>query len=709
MNKKNIILVGLMFALLPAAGLADPSLPPWTQGFEFPLVHGTNLNQIGDGWGASDNTVVVQSNTVWTPSLGTNALAIPPRIMASNVVNSASAVSLTNVWTEFYVHPALRMAASDIDATAVDSTMTVQIFVETNGYPVIWHRLPGLGSWQVCSNDFRGTNVAVFSTNLWARVTVCADYSNKVAAVFLDGHLMQDQVPFMNTNQASPGRLVFENGVSSTNYVDEVSVNYSRPATLSADLDNDGVADADEIQRYGTVTNFHRPLITVAQPAHLSIIPVGPFDVMPGSMTNFTLKADPAYVVNQILTNGDSVGSFSWQQSTRTATWSWETIIPDGLSDGSVSGTVTYTRRRYVPEDYDTVQLAMAAALAGEFLVISGGPYSGDVTLSNGVALVVTNATFSENLTLGAGTTGTLSACSGLVVGGTTTVNGLLVVSNGVVNLGSLHIAAGGTVQVVNATSVIANGITMSGNFILDSSWGGGVKAQHPPFGDDFERYTNGMALSGAGYFGWDASASDIVIQTSQAQSNQAVILPDWTSSLNLSLASVSNMWVEWYCQDGWRVPMDVMGLDTVETNLAAMMFINTNGYLVVFNPDLNIWDICSNDAWGVSLTNSLATNEWPRVTVNENYESRKTAVFLNGHLLRQQLRFINTNLTHCATLNWSGGSRGATYLDGLNVWTNADSIVSGDVDTDGIADAREIQLGGSTTSYPRGAVFKIR
>jgi hypothetical protein len=699
---RGLACAAILTLVFAEAGRAA-TVPPWSESFETNPVNSV----IGSfaGWFASDTDVVVQTNVVWSSTLGTNAVIVPPGRVVSNLVTSATS---TNVWFEFFLTNSGAMAADSLGADAVDSNMTVELFVETNGYPVVWH--PASNAWLVCSNDYWKTRVTDFNTNAWMQFTVCSDYGNRRSAVFLNQHLLLQQVRFIDTNRDQSGRFELDTGSSLTQYFDQVSALYT-PSNMTVDLDNDGMADATEIQLYGSVGVRHRPVITVVQPAHGSITPSNSFEVMPGGSTSFTFHADAAYVVAQVYTNGQSVVAFTGQ-NTRDASWEWNTIITNGLSDGTVSALVSYVATRYVPRDHATIQDAMQAAAPGETVVVSNGTYVGNVALSNGVALVGTNVVVSGNLSVAFGTTATVWNSSGLVVSnGTTTVNGMLVISNGTVDLGTLVFGDGASVRVVSATSLTANGIVLTGTVTLDSSWQQVLVRQTPPFADNFERYPVGQAMSGAGLFGWSTPVgSGVQVQTNHVkEQSKAVEIPAEAVLSNALLAAASsNVWMEWNYREAGRIDEGQYVLSASDSNLAALVFINTNGYVALYDPEAPGFRVLSRDVWGQAVTN-LTPSDWPRLAVNLNYRTRKAAVMLDGRLLAQQIRFINTNQDRCEKMEWDAGTAGATYLDDVKVWTNAASVTALDGDGDGIQDAVEIDHSGDVFTWPRGSVFKIR
>ncbi len=700
---QTLLFVSGMLALLGVFSASAASIPV-QQGFEN-FLDGTALNAsslTNQGWGASSNTVTIRTvSAVPDPVRGTNVLAIPEGLTASNVVTSVT--PNTNVWVDMFVNTNMTMSVNLIGDESVDTNLTVEVFLNTNGCPVVWN--PASNAWIVCSQDAWQTNVSVFNTSQWARITLCENYSNRTATLFMNEHLILSGLRFINTNKSSYSMFAADSGSALTSYVDEVSVTYAPPANM-ADVDDDGMSEAEEIQLYGNTTTWTWRTVSVAMTNHGTVTPFTPFLIRPRGQTNFSLTADVAYGVASVSTNSTPATSFAGKP--RTASYTLTNV----LADTTVAVSFDYTGLRLVPDDYPTLQAAVAVAQVGDTILASTGSFTNDVTVGQSLSLVGTNVNILGALNVSGGATGTLAGCVGMVVTGGVTVAGgaLLVVSNGTVDVGALTILAGGTVQVVNVTAFTADGVTRTGTFTLDSGWGTSVVPQVPPYSDSFERYALGTKLSRMGYYGWDTASNNVVIQNTYAQSNQAVEIPARASLASaMTTTPASNVWFELYYQDTNRTPASMATLDIVDTNVAVMAFINTNGYVTVFQPVSNQWDVCSNDARGVSVS-SLTNDAWVRITVNENYTRGRAAVFLNGRLLRQELRFINTNLVNSGRFHVESGISGSTYLDTYSVRTNWVGVVSDDRDDDAWPDAMEIDLYGNTSKDPGvGSVYMIR
>jgi len=785
----NMLFLKYLGILVALQGLAAASLP-FYDGFEtYPA--GTSLTNGPNGWGGTANGAVVQTNVVWSSVLGTNAASVPPDAVVSNMPVSSL---LTNVWLDFYVTNSVSAPAGSFTPEDVNTNMAVEWYVETNGYPVVWHSASN--AWLVCSNDYWGTPVASINTNPWMRFTVCENFSNATAAFFLNQHLLLEKVRFINSNLQNSALFQIIGGHNGTSYVDEVSARYA-PTNMTADMDNDGMSDWQEIQTYGNVDTIRRLWMMTATTNLTDGGNGGGWPVEPATnvfsvpwtmvATNLQWNASNGFYAAEVLTNGINAGPFTgfdtnyasyvYSNSLSDATvtvafarmpvittsvtnsggpggavgtitvstntvypggqvtvsltagvayaagavntngslalnFGGQTLVTNGVIAGiwsnmNIQGVFAYTGIRLVPGNYGTIQAAMAASLPGDTIFVGNGSYSGGVVLSNGVSLIGTNANISGGLTVDAGTTGTLSGCSGIVVD-STIVSGHLVISNGTVNLGMVSFAVGGAIEVVNATSLAINGSTLSGSFTLDASWSA-INAQTPPFSDNFESYICGAHLSQQGNIGWAANAGVVVETNNVWQGSNAVVMPVNTILSNmLAPAALSNVWVEWNFQDAARIDDTTVDMDPRWTNMAVVLFINTNGYVTVFDPQSNAFTVVSNDVWGHAVT-PVATSEWPRIALNLNYKDRMAAVMLNGRLVKQQLQFINTNQANCARLEWDAGTVGATYLDALNVWTNGANVTSGDLNANGVSDAVEVDRTGYINTWLRGSIFKIR
>ena len=650
------LVMAVLTAGLPVVAALTPSQLPVVEGFEG-LANGTPLTQLETrGWGASDGSVQVQTNTVVS---GTNALVVPVMQVASNLVGT---VAVTNVWTDFMLNEAQHTPADM--PVSVDTNLTVSLRLDTNGYVTVYD--PAMSAWRVCTNDYWGTNTAAFYTGGVARVSVLQNYVTHQTAVFLNGHLLLDGLAFINTNQSRYATVRFNSGTDSPLYLDDIALATTIPAGLTNDLDRDGMSEAQELMTYGDVTTYHRPVVTLHAMVGGTISPSNTFDVFPGANTNvFALQADPGYCVYSVQTNNGlamtPAGTTRFASYTLSNTW----------SDVAVLCVFSNTARRVVPDDYATLQAALDAAQPGDTIVVpTGGVYTA--------------------------TTANLAVGSSLVV------------SNSALVLGAVTMASGATIRVTNGSATIG-GTILTGTFTLDWTWSaGGITPAPLPFADDFERYGNGLTVSALGTFGWGAASLAEIVQSNVVHAgNRAVQIPVSASVSNLiDSAGATHVWTDVQVNPQALMPDDYV--PAVDSNLTVMAYLNTSGFLVVYDRRVG-WIVCSNDPWGHS-TAGVYTGGWTRLSVFQDYGTTQAAFFVNGHLVREQVPLISTNQSTYASWRLRNGTDGSTYLDDVSVSTSWPASLTLNVDHDGLPDAQEIDLIGTAVPfYPFGTVFKLR
>ena len=205
------------------------------------------MNVLGyRGWGASDSSVAVEQGTYVSDSNGIN---IGLYRTVSNRLNMAAG----QVWTDFRVIPTYD--AND-DTTAVRSTSAFMAFVTTNGYMSLYNRT--ILAWEVCTNDIWGHSVSKRQAGQWSRLSVLCDYSNKTCAVFLDGTLLRQGFPFINTNLSLYSALSVENCETNAAWLDNFYVGTTYPSSLTNDVNGNGIPDAQEILVSDDILNPQR-------------------------------------------------------------------------------------------------------------------------------------------------------------------------------------------------------------------------------------------------------------------------------------------------------------------------------------------------------------------------------------------------------------------------------------------------------------------
>ena len=212
---------------------------------------GTSLSGQGN-WTASPS-VILTNNMYGNP---TNMAALPPNAIATNAVGMPPG-SPGKIWTDFLLDETVRVEPASLPL--VESNTVMMVGMTTGGFAVVYNTASN--GWDICTNDARGGALSGLAAGAWARLSVCEDFSRQQVALFLNGRLLRQGIPFI-TNQTitSYGRVTFSSGVASTGYVDDVYVSNAVPPTLAAqslssttDINGDGLVDAVEIMQYGAI------------------------------------------------------------------------------------------------------------------------------------------------------------------------------------------------------------------------------------------------------------------------------------------------------------------------------------------------------------------------------------------------------------------------------------------------------------------------
>jgi hypothetical protein len=435
-------------------------------------------------------------------------------------------------------------------------------------------------------------------------------------------------------------------------------------------------------------TDFTLSLITnMVSSAGIGTISPSGTNTMISTWSNvtYTLTADRGFVVGS-LTNNIMVTNFV--AGTKTATYT--DPAANITNNQIITAAFIYNGIRYVPGDYGTISGALAAALAGDQIVVSDGPYAETLVVSNNVTLNGTNVTGLAALTVLSNTTAVLSGFTTFAVT-------------------NLVIQAGAVVVVDNGTVVTVGGVTLTGPFTMNSEWATALTPSSINFTNDFEAYSTNQPLALWGGQGWSASDVGTIVQGQVARDAKAAKVVSESALWNVvgGLPAQSNIWTDvWINDSGARYA----GLPYPPTNAnrAVMLFVNTNNHVVIWNS--NAWDECSQDVAGNDGPRVLI-GQWVQISLFEDFTAQKVALFVNGQLVRQQVPFAS-KVDYYQGLKLNSGD-GTAYLDDVKIWTSVPTgLTNGamsDLDYDGIPDASEINLYGDLSSYPRGSVFKIR
>ena len=214
----------------------------FTDDFENYL-NGTPLVTLGfRGWGASAGDVLVLTNLNGNT---TKAVNLPYGDMVSNRV---SAVGVRKVWTDVQIVMPYNIAD---DMPDVDNNAIAMILMSSNGYLSAYNQ--SVGMWEEFRTNYWGTNVAVTGLGEWVHVSVFNNFDTKECAIFRNGILLRQHLPFINTNINQYAEFGYSQMEVETGSLDNVVISGVLPAGLTNDVDQNGVADALAIDFYGDV------------------------------------------------------------------------------------------------------------------------------------------------------------------------------------------------------------------------------------------------------------------------------------------------------------------------------------------------------------------------------------------------------------------------------------------------------------------------
>jgi hypothetical protein len=687
-----------MFLALPAAhaGLFTETFEGYTAG--------TNVNSIGNGWGASSNNVTVVAAAFTNGGPYNQVAAIAPAQTLSNQVATTGA----RIWSDFWVNGTNFMIPDS--HPPVNTASVFMVSVATNGY--LYACNPTSSVWEVCLTDATNGPVGfTVSTGQWVRISVFQNYGNHTVAIFLNDRLIRKDWPFINTNLTTYNTLKFEGAGDGALHVDNVFVSNSTPQGLVSDSNGNKMPDALELSLYGALNVWTGSTITatVVNPAGGTVSPAGAVTgILYQDATNFIFSGSTGYGVGTTTTNG--VLSQSYNNDTKAAAFNWTGIT----TDGTFQVGFVYNGLRYVPGDHSTLSGAVAAAQAGDRIVVSNGLYNESVTLTSNLTLMGTTLTGLVSFSVLNGVTNTLQGFTDLEMGTVTVeTNGVLVMTGSVVTITSLTLGTNAFIYGTNST-LIVNGIRYTGNFTLDQFWNLSLSPNPLNFNDDFQGYSIGTRLDRLGPNGWNASTSSVTVvanpdATALNMSTRSAWLPVGSMASNLVVgAGLTNIWTDLLIRGSALMENP----DTIKTNGAEMVmfYISTNGYLTVLTP--SGWDVCSNDFWH-NPAPTISAGEWAQVTWFMDFGKTQVTYFVKGHLVRQGTPFAHSASRYNSLKVDVNGA--ATWIDMINIQTNVPTgMISNwpsgaDSDQDGTADAWEIQMYGDVNVYPCGSVFKIR
>ena len=213
------------------------------------------------------------------------------------------------------------------------------------------------------------------------------------------------------------------------------------------------------------------------------------------------------------------------------------------------------------------------------------------------------------------------------------------------------------------------------------NAWMG--QAAGPAFWDNFDSYGLGQNFVSPTN-GWQASSNGVVVTNNFFHSlSNSVVVPRQTTLTNMVNGGGDRViWTDCYIKPvAGDLPSD-LPLDTA----SLVAYFNPSGYVQVATS--SGWVICSNDVWGGAI-DSAGTN-FVRVSVYQNYSTSNSALFVNGRLAIQDMRFVGSSSAYNTFRIMSPSSN--TWVDNVWIKTNYDdTTLTNDVNVNGVADAEEL------------------
>ncbi|MDD5677179.1 MAG: YDG domain-containing protein [Kiritimatiellae bacterium] len=208
------------------------------------------------------------------------------------------------------------------------------------------------------------------------------------------------------------------------------------------------------------------------------------------------------------------------------------------------------------------------------------------------------------------------------------------------------------------------------------------------PFTDTFEYYFNFEPLVN-GTNGWYGSSLDVIVQPYiVATGTKAAMVPvDCTLSNRFWSEAPTNVWIQ---MDVRPALFDGSNNPVVDTNVAWMFYLNSNGNFVVYNGPATNADNSTN--WVETTNGCVGTNDtsWVTVGIYQDFTQTNWDLYAktNGDLsvawilVTNNIGFVNANLTNFAGFDIYNGSD-TSYVDNVKVrapgtvWVDPTNLVT--------------------------------
>lgn len=590
------------------------------------------------------NGTLLSTLSQWTAPSGATISNNLAYLSSSTAATNTVGVSPTIAWTDFDITPALGAVPT---APATNSSSALFYF-DADGYIVVWNN----DAWTVCSNDVWGGTVTALSVGSSAGISIYQNYTDNEFALFLNEKLLLQDVPFPSGSESAYSTFVVENADSNA-LVDNVWIQASYVANPTVDSNGNTTKDIVELHNNGYAARVLYVPGTGNQPK-FATIQAAVDAARDGDTINV---AGGTYAEAVAVTAHTDLTALTFVGGVFTTTTFSVTGVTVTFEEAIETGTFTANAEVTFEGDVETATFVANA----------------DVTLASGADL---NASTLLDINSGA----TLVGTSGTAI---TTPD--------------LDMVAGTEVDVTTGSLSVV-GITMDGTFTIDGGnwddWGGsGVVAQSLPFSDNFDSYGADSSISSYGFAGWGASSTDVKVQSTIAESGNALILPNGTTASNLISGASGGIWTEYDLR-----PMVGAAPSSASTSGKSFMsYVDTNGYMCVHYT--NGWVTC-NETLGTTphAPATLSTNGWRHIAIYQHFGSDEFALFVEDaggllEIVKQQRGFPGGDLASYTSFIIENQDNNA-YLDNVTISTVTPSN-SDDLDGDGEDDTLEVTLKG--------------
>jgi len=625
---------------------------------DFTGANGTLLSTLSQ-W-SSPSDVIISNNQAYLPS--------------SSAATNTVGVSPTIAWTDFDITPALGAEPT----SPATNTSSALFYFNADGYIVVWTN----DAWTVCTNDVWGNTVTALTPGASAGISIYQNYTDNEFALFLNEKLLIQDAPFPSGSTSAYSAFAVDN-VDSNALVDDVWIQATYVAGPTVDSNGNTTKDIVELHDNGYAARTLYVPGTGSQPK-FATIQAAVDAARDGDTINV---AAGTYAETVAVTAHTDLTTITFVGGVFTTTTFTVTGVTVTFDEAIETGTFTANAAVTFNGNVDATTLFTANAAV---------TFNGDVE----TATFVANA----SVTLAGGAD--LNASTLLDINSTATLVGT---SGTAITTPDLDMVAGTEVDVTSG-SLSGMGITMDGTFTIDGGnwddWGGsGVVAQSLPFSDNFDSYGNDTAISGYGFNGWNASSTDVKVQSTIAQSGKALILPDGTAASNLISDASSGVWTQY----DLRPMVGAAPSSASTTGKSFMSYVDTNGYMCVY--ESGGWVTCSQTLGTTPHAPALlSTNSWRGIAIYQHFGSDEFALFVedaggNLEIVKQQVDFPGGDLASYTSFIIENQDSNA-YLDNVSISTVTPSN-SDDLDGDGIDDTLEVTLKGFIYDA-EGTIFKF-